>query len=178
MKNRLAVVVVASIVGLGACTTVGNSPATAPPITEAPTTTSTTVTTTTVLETTTTVDRIAEIQAIFQDLERRRLEAIYSGDVDTFVKLFADTPYLADSLAVFDLVEPGDTPSVDIEVLEVLRDDERCIAAFLRELVGGATEDSQPATIVLMPSPNGWAYAYAFVGREGWLCDGPHPLSD
>ncbi|MFV1970526.1 MAG: hypothetical protein ACC683_05920, partial [Acidimicrobiia bacterium] len=94
MQTRLAVVVVASILVLGACTTVGNSPATAPPATEPPVTTSTsTATTTTTLATTTTLDRMAEIQAIFQDLEVRRLQAIMDQDEEAFRSVFANAEY-------------------------------------------------------------------------------------
>ncbi|MDK1039841.1 MAG: hypothetical protein QGD91_13250, partial [Actinomycetota bacterium] len=78
MSSRLVGLVVASALGVGACTTTGSTPATTPPITAPPaTTTSTPVpSTTSVVETTTTLDRVAEIQAIFQELEVRRLQAI------------------------------------------------------------------------------------------------------
>ena len=80
----------ASLLGLGACTTVGSTPATAPPITEAANTTSTSTTTTTMTAPTTTLDRLTEIQAIFQDLEVRRLQAIMDQDEEAFRSLFAN----------------------------------------------------------------------------------------
>ena len=58
---------VASLIVVG-CSS--STPATTP--TSIPTTS-----TTTTLATTTTVDRITEIEAIYQDLEERRLDALY-----------------------------------------------------------------------------------------------------
>ncbi len=100
----------ALILIVAGCTAVG-TPATTPP--SVPTTAATTVvppttlppTTTTTAATTTTVDRIAEIQAIFQDLEERRLQALYEGDTETFKSLFANKEYLQRSLGAFDVVE-------------------------------------------------------------------------
>ncbi|MFO7700436.1 MAG: hypothetical protein R6W79_07520, partial [Acidimicrobiia bacterium] len=126
--------------------------------------------------TTTTLDRVAEITAIFEDLERRRLDAIYSGDVEAFTSLFADTPYLERSLAVFDIVEPGDPPSISVEVIEILRDDDECLAIHY-DAVTSTGEALGAATVVLQPTASGYAYLFTNDGRGGWVCDGPHPLS-
>ncbi|MDK1011588.1 MAG: hypothetical protein QGM48_11095, partial [Actinomycetota bacterium] len=96
MSSRLAVLVVASALGVGACTTTGSTPATTPPITAPPATTTTSTpvpSTTSVVETTTTLDRVAEIQAIFQELEVRRLQAIMDQDEEAFCAVFANEEY-------------------------------------------------------------------------------------
>lgn len=181
MSSRaiFAVLVVAACVG--GCTTEGSTPATAPDST-APATTQpapsdpVTSTTTIAPATTTTLDRLAEVTAIFEDLERRRLEAIYTGDVEAFTALFADTPYLDESLRVFDVIEPGPIPAISIEVREILKDDPGCLAVFYESF----REDGSsvgPATAVLVPTVEGPRYAFTNSGRGGWLCDGPHPLS-
>ncbi len=136
MRYRSLVVLMAAVACAGGCTSAGSVPATAPSTTARPTVTTEappppTVTSTVTAATTSTVDRLGEITAIFEDLERRRLAAIYAGDVEAFTALFADTPYLDRSLAVFDLVEPGEPPSVSIDVLDVLRDDDTCLAAHM-----------------------------------------------
>jgi hypothetical protein len=175
----IPIVVVVAVCAAG-CTTVGSTPATAPDTSAVVATTSTSepdvATTSTIAQTTTTMDRVAEITAIFEDLERRRLDAIYSGDVEAFKSLFADTPYLERSLAVFDIVEPGDPPSISVEVIEILRDDDECLAIHY----DAATSTGQQlgvATVVLQPTPAGYAYLFTNDGQGGWLCDGPHPLS-
>lgn len=179
MRNRLAVVVVASIVGLGACTTVGSSPATAPPITDPPVTTSTVIaTTTTTLATTTTFDRVAEIQAIFQDLEVRRLQAIMDQDEPAFRAVFANDEYEERSMVELDLVEVIDPNSGEFRVLEIFFDGPRCIAvgavvdASQSTAGGGLSTDSD---YVAELAEGRWGYSW--VG-EGWRCDGPHPFSD
>ena len=96
MRVLLGVLVAAL---LAACTGSESTPATTPTTTAAPsssTTTSTTAppTTTTTME----ADRLAQIQAIFQDLEERRLDALYRGDVEAFSALFANEAYLERSL--------------------------------------------------------------------------------
>ena len=89
--SRMAVLLLV----VAGCSTTG-IPATVPPslpptaTTVATTTTTLSPTTTTTAATTTTVDRVAEIEAIFQDLEERRLQALYEGDKETFKSLFAN----------------------------------------------------------------------------------------
>ncbi len=179
MKNRLAVVVVASIVGLGACTTVGNSPATAPPITAPPVTTSTSMTTTTTaVATTTTLDRIAEIQAIFQDLERRRLQAIMDQDEEAFRAVFANAEYEERSMRGMALVTVLDPDASVFTVLEVVADSQACIAVIAIEDGSEAIEGAavgEPADYVVELKGDIWGISW--VG-SGWRCDGPHPFSD
>ena len=178
MKIRLAVIVVASIVGLGACTTVGNSPATAPLLTEVPTTSSTTVTTTTVLETTTTIDRVAEIQAIFRDLERRRLQAIMDQDEEAFRAVFANAEYEERSIGGMELVTVIDPNAAVFTVVDVFVDDPSCIAVGAivdgRKAVDGGIVQTQ-SDYVAERSSDRWGLSW--VG-EGWRCDGSHPFSD
>ena len=103
------------------------SPSTTPATT--PATVATTAPTTTVAPTTT-MDRLAEIEAIYQDLEERRLDALYRGDREAFAGLFANEAYLDRSIGAFDVVEFDDPPGlVAIDVLEVLVDDSECLAA-------------------------------------------------
>ena len=134
MRGMLFRVVVLALVVAG-CTTEG-IPATTP--SSAPTTTTTVVATTTTtlppttattVATTTTVDRVVEIEAIFQDLEERRLQALYEGDEETFRSLFANKEYLERSLGAFEVVEfEPDWQTPTVVVVEILHDDPVCIA--------------------------------------------------
>ncbi|MEA3510206.1 MAG: hypothetical protein U9R51_02105 [Actinomycetota bacterium] len=181
MRGKLSRVVILLLVVAG-CSTTG-SPATIPPSLPARTTTVATTTalsptTTTTAATTTTIDRITEIEAIFQDLEERRLQALYEGDKETFKTLFANEEYMERSLGAFDVVEFAREPeAVLVEIIEVIHDDRMCIAA---ELKVDATQSLGPvattqAIEVLELSESGrWGYSY---GGEGWACEGPHPLS-
>ena len=133
--------------------------------------------TTTTIEVTTTVDRIAEIEAIYQDLEERRLDALYRGDREAYTALFANAGYLEESMDVMDLVEfQDDWPLVDVVIIEVLHDSAECIAVELSTdysniFVGGGAG----ALIKVVESVDiGWGIS--FVG-SGWTCDGPHPFS-
>ena len=167
------------VAGLGACTTTGSSPATAPanaPSSSVATTSQPRSTTTSPAVTTTTTDRLSEVAAILEDLERRRLAAIYSGDVEAFSALFADTPYLERSLEVFDLVEPGTPPQITIEVIDILRDDEFCIAVWESATVDGIAAGE--SSTILMRDLDRWVLAYVSEEKGGWMCDGPHPLSE
>jgi hypothetical protein len=123
------------------------------------------------------VDRAAEIEAIFQDLEERRLRALYDGDREAFRDLFANDEYLERSMALFDLVEFVDGWVVpEVTISAVLLDSKQCLAAVVESdysstTVGG---DESSGTEVLESSAGEWGLSYA---GEGWACDGPHPLS-
>jgi len=141
------------------------------------TTTTVAPTTTTTAATTTTVDRVAEIEAIFQDLEERRLQALYEGDEETFKSLFANKEYMERSLALFGLVEFVDGWTYpDVSVREVLADLPSCIAAVTEadqsvvSPVGGVARGIE----VIELADGTWGISYA---GEGWACEGPHPLS-
>ena len=102
MRGKLKSVAVLTVV-VAACSSSG-TPATTP----VPDTTTTTVSTipptsstTTTEATTTTVDRLVEIEAIFQDLEERRLQALYDGDREAFRALFANDEYMERSMGAF-----------------------------------------------------------------------------
>jgi hypothetical protein len=166
---------------IAGCSSSG-TPATVPPSTPATAstvavTTTAPPTTTTTHATTTTVDRLAEIEAVFQDLEERRLQALYEGDEETFKSLFANKEYMQRSLGAFDAVEfkaEWQTPAV--AVIEVLHDDPGCIAVrtatnFSGVFVGGSTEE---VIEVVESIGSGWGMSYA---GEGWACEGPHPFS-
>ena len=154
--------VAASLVVVG-CSS--STPATTP--TSIPTTS-----TTTTLATTTTVDRVAEIEAIYQDLDRKRFGALYEADTEAFGALFASEAYLEVSLAAFDLLDFDRPPTVEVVVIDVVADDERCLAAWIQGTVDGI--EGNQILMVLQPLSTGsWGYSF---GGEGWLCDGPHPL--
>ena len=175
MWGMLRSVAVLAVVAT-ACNSSG-TPATTPP-TVTTTTTSTTVapssTTTTREATTATVDRLTEIEAIFQNLEERRLQALYDGDRDAFRALFANDEYRERSMEAFDVVEFKSEPRVRVELLEVLSDSSGCIAAtrVLHRIDLGETSAEAIGVIVRL----GDAWGFSFAG-EGWECVGPHPLS-
>jgi len=178
MRGKLATVAVLTI-AVAACSTEG-TPATTPASTFATTVTTTTTmppaptSTTTTVATTTTVDRRTEIEAIFQDLEERRLQALYEGDREAFQALFANEEYMTRSMGAFEVVEFEDEPIVEIEVVSVLHDSASCIAVvrvFHRADTGQTAEETIG---VIEDKGGGWGISY--VG-EGWACDGPHPFS-
>ena len=144
--------------------------------TPATTPTSLPTTSTTTLATTTTVDRITEIEAIFRDLEERRMEALYTGDREAFREAYIDNNYLKQSLSLFELVVFLVSPrNVQLAVVEVLHEDGGCIAAEVATDYTGITEGGGQATgiVVLERSGDGWGISYS---GKGWTCDGPHPL--
>ena len=137
-----------------------------------PTSVTTTSTSTTTIATTTTVDRLTEIEAIYQDLEDKRFDALYRGDRDAFSALFANAAYLEASLGAFDLDPFEEPPIVETIVVEVVRDDPGCLAAWIGGEIDGIDEGK--FLTVLQPTAEGrWGYAF---GGEGWLCEGSHPL--
>ena len=172
-----ALVVLACTAG---CTTVSDTPATAPSTNATSSTTSTTQpgSTSTVVapETTTTLDRVSEIQAIFLDLEHRRLHAILDQDEEAYRAVFANEYYEQESMVAFDMVEVIDPDAVSIAVVEVLVDRPDCIAASVQSDLSLATIGGGVATSdwVLEPRNPGWGWSW--VG-EGWRCDRAHPLS-
>ena len=178
MRGKLKSVAVLTVV-VAACSSSG-TPATTPlPDTTTPTSTTVppTSSTTTTEATTTTIDRLVEIEAIFQDLEERRLQALYDGDREAFRALFANDEYMERSMALFDLVEFAAPPQLGrVEVRSILRESDGCLAAevvtaYEGILTGGGTDSK---LVVLERVGSEWGIS--FVG-EGWACDGPHPLS-
>ena len=180
MKIRLAVAVAASCVGLGACTTAGGTPATAPDVTTTLMTTTEPVAATTTADqpaTTTTLDRIAEIEAIFQDLEVRRLQAIMDQDEDAFRAVFANEEYAERSLGGMVLVTVIDPSAAVFTVREVFVDETDCIAVSAvtdgsKAVVGADIGES--SDYVLEARDGSWGFSWA---GSGWRCDGPHPFS-
>lgn len=146
---------------VAACST--SQPATTPATTAA--------TTTTAVEVTTTLDRIAEIEAIYQDLEERRLDALYRGDREAFRALYVQNGYLEESMQLFELVEFDGPPDAQVEVIEVVHDDSQCLAAST--VVRDGETVSEPTIKVL--ELLGEAWLISFVGT-GWTCEGPHPF--
>jgi hypothetical protein len=181
MRGKFFQVAVLLLVVAG-CSTTG-TPATVPPslpattTTVAATTTTLPPTTTTTAATTTTIDRVTEIEAIFQDLEERRLQALYEGDEEAFKSLFANKEYMQRSLGAFEVVDFKDEwqmPSVT--VIEVLHDGPACVAArtatdYSEVFVGGGSDE---VVEVVEALASGWGMSYA---GEGWACEGSHPFS-
>ena len=180
MRHRIAALMLGFAALAAGCTTATGTPATAPTVPEtlAPTTTTPPPTTTTVtLATTTTVDRLSEIQAIFEDLEHRRLKALYAEDGESFEALFVDSPYRELSLEILEISRTGDPPKLETSILEVLRDDTDCLVIVTSTTVSDSGDRAVVRTTTLQPLEDGWGYAYVQEGTEGWLCTGPHPLS-
>ncbi len=180
MRYRIAALTVGFAVIVAACTSANGKPATAPPVPDTlPTTTTSVPATTTVApSTTTTLDRLTEIQAIFEDLERRRLQAIYDQDEEAFRSVYANDEYAKRSIKILSTVKVLRVPDqVMQEVVETLADTEGCIAAVVRfdntgTFEGGGTGES---IHVVELRPDG-QWGLSWVGT-GWACDGPHPFS-
>lgn len=182
---------IAAVLVVVACSDSG-SPATTPVVTTPPeptttmpaTTTTTTepvVTTTssapeTTAAPTTTVARIAEVQAIIQDLEERRLDALFREDEEAFRELFANDAYLELSLEVLGNLEFVAEPTdVIVEVREILADTGECLAVELFSDFSAilSPEAVGTSTILLERTGSAWGYSY---GGSDWNCRGPHPL--
>ena len=183
MHYRIAALTLGFAALVAGCTTASGTPATAPSAPETvPTTTrtvppTTTIASTTTTTTTTTIDRLSEIQAIYEDLEHRRLQALYSGDAEAFMELFVDNPYREQSLRALDVVEIGNPPNLEFTVLEVLRDDSECLVFVSSTFVSESNDPALVDTTTLQPLNGHWGYAYVQEGTRGWLCTMPHPLS-
>ncbi len=128
---------------------------------------------------TTTVDRLTEVEAIFRDLEFRRLDALYREDERAFRELFSNEAYLEQSLAAMGQLNFVAEPAADslmIHVIDLQKDSPDCLVARVSldatAALGPGARDE--LTQVLTPAATGrWAYSY---GGEGWYCDGAHPL--
>ena len=183
MRYRIAALTLGFAAFTAACTPTSGTPATAPPVpgTLATTTTqlATTTSTATVAEaiTTTTIDRLSEIQAIYEDLEHRRVNALWSTDRDSFVSLFVDNAYKEESLRALDVVEPGDPPRLCIDSSRVIKDEPGCLVFVESTTIADSENPPTEHTVTLQPTQDGGGYAYVSDGPGGWLCTEPHPLS-
>jgi hypothetical protein len=181
MQSMVPAILLVSLFAGTGCTTTSGAPATtpasvAPPTTAAPGTVVAT-TTTTLAATTTAPDRLTEIAAIFEDLERRRLQAIFDQDEEVFRAVYANAAYLEESLVALRLLEVLD-PQADFRQIPValVADSPECIAVALTRDYAGIlrTGDETTSVYVAEKTPDGWGLTW--VG-EGWACVGPHPLS-
>ena len=179
MRHRIAALTLGFAALAAGCTTATGTPATAPTVPEtlAPTTTTPPPTTTVTLATTTTVDRLTEIQALYQDLEDRRVRALWSGNREAFVLLFVDNPYREESLRALDLVDPGEPPKLIVEIVEVIKDDSGCLVFVESTIVVGSNDPPTQSTVTLQRLVGGWGFSYVSSDPGGWLCIEPHPLS-
>jgi hypothetical protein len=163
---------------LAACTETESTPATTPTMT-APTTTVPITTTTAPPPATSAPDRLAEIQAIFHDLEERRLDALYRGDVDAFSALFANEAYLERSLEAMERVTFDRQPAafeVTVDVVHI--DSESCLSLEVtRDFKSFLGPDGQASnSVALETSELGWGYSYETGSESWWDCAEPHPL--
>lgn len=130
-----------------------------------------------VVSSTTTIDRRAEIEAIFLDLERRRLKAILDQDEEAYRAVFSNAEYEEESMVVMALLEVLNTSAVVFNVVEVTADTPDCIAVdatvdMSSVVEGGAL--SGVANYVIERDEIGWGFSW--FGGE-WKCNGPHPFS-
>lgn len=150
---------------LAACTNRG-SPATTPP------------TVATTLATSTTLDRLAEVEAIVQDLEERRLDALYRRDLEALRELYASEGLYEQTVAIIDELALREGTRVDVQVTDLLVDKSNCLAAqldFRYREVSGQTEVEPVLTVLQLTDSNAWGFAYY---GEGWLCNGPNPMDE
>ncbi|VAW09618.1 hypothetical protein MNBD_ACTINO02-2826 [hydrothermal vent metagenome] len=171
------------VVVLAACSGSGTAPATAPPTSAAtssnvPMTTSD-LPTTSQATTTSTVDRVAEIEAIILDLENRRLDGVAAGDWVAWSATFANEGFMTEARAGLDQLGSIPLPRLDgISVAAVIVDSPDCVAAtvdyFTTDSDGVATQN-QTTTVIERRGDGSWGIS--FRGR-GWACEGPHPFSD
>jgi len=180
MRKRLAFLVLASAAIAGGCTAAGSSPATTPDIPDVPETTTTraeiTTTTTVSPQTTTTIDRISEVQAIFEDLERRRLQAIFDQDEEAFRAVYANEAYLEQSLKAYESLVVVDPTALVTSAFELLVDNAECLAAKISRDYRNTLESGGESQRRYILERVGDRWGLSWVG-EGWECDGPHPLS-
>ena len=180
MHYRIAALVLGFAALVAGCTTASGTPATAPSVPDTvPTTTVTLPPTTTITPTTTTttIDRLSEIQAIYEDLENQRVQALWAGNREVFLSLFTDTPYRDESLRALDLVDTGEPPVLIIEIDEIFMDDSECLVFVASTIIADSEDRPKAHTVTLQPLANGWGYAYVSDDPGGWLCTEPHPLS-
>jgi hypothetical protein len=177
MRKRITTAVLVVVAGVGGCTTSGGSPATAPstyaPVATATTTTDTSTTTT--HGTATTLDRLAEITRIFEDLERRRLEAIASFDLEAFRSVYGNAAFLERSLEAYRLAVVIDVDAVQTLAIDVVVDQPTCVAATIRRDYTRALKDGGNVEYIYVIESVDGEWGLSWVG-EGWLCEGSHPL--
>jgi hypothetical protein len=179
MRYRTIVVLIVVAACIGGCTTAANVQATAPsstaPITLATTTMPPTPTSTSASPTTT-VDRVTEVTRIFEDLERRRLAAIYSGDVEAFNSVYANDAYRAADSVSFDTVAVVNPDLLTASGLSIRHMDTTCVAFDVTIDPSQAIRGSEVyrEAVVLELGEQGWGYSWL---GGGWSCVGPHPLS-
>ncbi|NOX24297.1 MAG: hypothetical protein GXP36_14560 [Actinobacteria bacterium] len=177
----VGLIVFAMAVVLTACSGNGTVPATAPPtsVTSSsgvPMTTSDLPTTS--QATTTTVDRVAEIEAVLLDLEIRNLQAQVDRDEAAFRAIYANAGFEERSMQAYNEDLFRSMPSsVEVEVVDVLYDDGECVAVLHLTTVDGQRANNGLALITVLELMDGRGWGISFSG-EGWACEGPHPFGD
>jgi hypothetical protein len=121
------------------------------------------------------MDRVAEITAIFEDLERRRLDAILVGDTQGYRAVFSNSEYHAASLEVLDRVNVTNPQGFTTTSVEILADTGDCVAAFVSRDLSQAIEGGGLSERVQVIEMVDGEWGLSWIG-DGWLCDGPHPL--
>ena len=172
-------VILVSLVLAAGCAAASETPATTPSSVATVTTAAPGIvvsTTTTALATTTTIDRLSEIAAIFEDLEKRRLQAIFDQDEASFRAVHANDTYEELSIGVMELVRVIDPNAVTVEIHEVLFEDDDCVAVQASIDLSSATERGEMGVDLHVIERTGLGWGFSWTG-EGWQCVGPHPLS-
>ncbi len=67
--------------------------------------------------------------------------------------------------------------SVEVEVVDVLYDDGKCVAVLHLTTVDGQRANNGLALITVLELKDGRGWGISFSG-EGWACEGPHPFGD
>ncbi|MGH8936659.1 MAG: hypothetical protein ACRDXD_10445 [Acidimicrobiia bacterium] len=122
---------------------------------------------------------MAEVEAIVQDLEERRLDALYRRDLEALRELYASEGlYELEVELTLPEIEfkepPGD---LRVDVLRLIKDEPQCLAAETHVDASAVAHNVTPTrfTLVLQPVRGGWGFAYA---GTGWLCEGPNPMDE
>lgn len=123
-------------------------------------------TSTTADTTSTTLDgsaRVQEVQAILEDLETRRFQAIYEQDLDALAEVAEGQVYSGTVTAIEAGVgnEYGTAPAatgVSVEILDVLADRPDCLAVHFNVDLSGFLQDANPDPLVfvLWPTDGYW----------------------
>ena len=119
---------------------------------------------------------MSEVQAIFEDLEHRRLRAILDQDEDAYRSVFANEYYEEASIAAMNLVTVSDPAGSRILISEILVDKPDCIATNAEVDHRASVVDGGVSSFewVIQRVGRNWGFSWA---GEGWLCEGSHPLA-
>lgn len=147
--------------------------------TSRPVTSSTSTTSTTVAETTSTTSveqRVAEVEAILEELWFGWFDAIYRQDEDALWQVVATTTKHTEGVEAMEIAgfDRAPTPEdIDIEVIEILLDRPDCLVVYDEIVVSGFNDGVSAGVDVLWPDDRyGWRIATAWVNpNDLWQAD-------